>query len=39
MNVLPDQNLGNAIHYEFWYLYEMKAWLFYIRLTYSIFSR
>ena len=35
----PGQNLGYSIHFEFWYLYEMKTWLFYIRLKYSIFSR
>ena len=34
---IPNQNLGNAIHYEFWYLYEMKAWLSYIRLAYIQF--
>ena len=33
----PWSKFGNAIHYEFWYFYEMKAWLFYIRLTYSTF--
>ena len=39
LNIFPDKYLRNSIHYEFWYLYEMKAWLFYICLTYSIFSR
>ena len=37
LNILPSQNLWNFILYEFWYLYEMKAWLFYIRLTYPFF--
>ena len=37
LNILPGQNLWNFILYEFWYLYEMKAWLFYIRLTYPFF--
>ena len=38
-NIFPGQNLHNAIHYKFWYVYQMKAWLFYIRPTYSYFSR
>ena len=37
LKILPGQNLWNFILYEFWYLYEMKAWLFYIRLTYPFF--
>ena len=37
-NIFPSQNLSNAIHCGLWYLSEMEAWLFYIRLTYSIFS-
>ena len=39
LNTLPIQNLWNAIQCEFWHSYELKAWLFYIHLTYSIFSR
>ena len=35
----PLSNLHNTNHYKLWNWYEMKAWLFYICLTYSIFSR
>ena len=39
LNIFPGQTLRNSTCYAFWYSYEMKIWLFYIRLTYSIFYR
>ena len=27
-NIFPSQSLGKSIHYEFWYLHEMKACLY-----------
>ena len=37
MNIFSGQNLRKAIHCKFSYLKEMKAWIFYIHLTYTIF--
>ena len=38
LNTFSTENLRNGIPYELWSLYEIEAWFFYIRLTYSFFS-